>query len=316
MPAFLSILLFSLAFVQALCFPQSFNIREVYRFPNGTWLENIAVRLNGNLLVTDLMTVGLWEIVPPTESIHSSIRLVHHFDGADDVAGITEVSPDTFAVISSNSVWQIEFNSHDDPPKATLISKIPAGFLNGMATLDEGKAVMISDSQLGLVWHLDIQTGNYTVLHRHETMEANSDLGLLIGVNGLRILHNYMYYTNSPKRIFCRVRIDTRTGRALGPYEIVSHDTLADDFAIDPRGIGYLASLTDNEITRVFPNGSHDVVAGSKDSRDLMAATSAAFGRTRSERHVLYVTTGGETENPVNNTASLGGKVMAVSIPF
>jgi sugar lactone lactonase YvrE len=307
----LSVLLFSLSFMQTLCLPQSSSIHEIYRFPNGTWLENIAVRPNGNLLVADMITAGLWEIAPSTPT---SIRLVHHFDEAEDVDGITELSPDTYAVISSNSVWKIDMSSHDDPPKTIRIAKIPAGFLNGIATLDEGRAVAISDSQLGLVWCLNIQTGNYIVLHRHETMEANSDLGMLIGVNGLKILHDFMYYSNSPKRIFCRVRIDTRTGRALGPYEIVGHNKLADDFAIDPQGVGYLASLTDNEITRVFPNGSHEVVAGSKDSRDLMTATSAAFGRTESDRHVLYVTTGGETKHPVNDTASLGGKVMAVSM--
>ena len=46
-----------------------------------------------------------------------------------------------------------------------------------------------------------------------------------------------------------------------------------------------------------------------------MTATSAAFGRTQSDRHVLYITTDGETEHPVD-TASLGGKVMAVSTAF
>lgn len=47
-----------------------------------------------------------------------------------------------------------------------------------------------------------------------------------------------------------------------------------------------------------------------------MTAPSAAFGRTQSDRHVLYVTTDGETEHPVNDTAALGGKVMAVSTAF
>ncbi|KAJ5482369.1 hypothetical protein N7475_001181 [Penicillium sp. IBT 31633x] len=96
-----------------------------------------------------------------------------------------------------------------------------------------------------------------------------------------------MYYSNSPKRIFCRVRVDTRTGRALGPYEIISHDTLADDFAIGPAGVGYLAGLVDDVVTRVFPSGYHEVNAGSKGSTALMTATSAAFGSTRRDQNVL-----------------------------
>lgn len=82
-----------------------------------------------------------------------------------------------------------------------------------------------------------------------------------------------MYYTNSPKPISCRVRIDTRTSRALGLYEVISRDTLADNFAITPGRIGYLPSFSDNEIVGLGPNGFHEVVAGSKDSKFLMSAT-------------------------------------------
>ena len=107
--------------------------------PNGTWLENIAVPPNRNFLVADMMTAGLWEIAPSTQSVPSSIRLIHHFDGAEDVDGIAELSPDTYAVIASNSVWKINLGSHDDPPSLVRFANIPARFLNSMATLDEGR---------------------------------------------------------------------------------------------------------------------------------------------------------------------------------
>lgn len=308
-----SLLLLLLTFIYTPCLAHSPNLREIYRFPNGTWIENIAVRPNGNLLVADLSTAELWEINP---SIPSSAHLIHHFDDAKDADGITELSPDIYAVIASNSVYTIDLRSYENTPKSVLIAKLPAGYLNGIATLDEGKAVAITDSQLGLIWRLDIRTGEYSVIHHDETMAANRDMGLLLGVNGLKIVDDHLYYTNSPKRIFCRVRIDTHTGGALGPYEIISHDTRGDDFAIGPHGVGYLAGLIDNVVTRVFPNGSHEVIAGSKDSRDLMTATSAAFGRTQKDRNVLYVTTGGETTLPVNSTSTTGGKVMALSVEF
>ncbi|CAG8419097.1 unnamed protein product [Penicillium salamii] len=314
MAAIVRFLIFLIQILPALGSFRSPNIRELYRFPNGTWLENIAVRPNGNLLIADATTSSLWEIKPSTDTTHSSPNLIHRFE-AETVGGIAELAPDTYAVIVSNSVWRIDLSQHAHIlPPVRIADIIPAGFLNGVAALDEGNSVVISDSELGLVWYLNIQSGNYSILHRHETMKANSDLGILIGVNGLKILHDYMYYSNSPKQIFCRIRIDTRTGRALGPYEVISHDTLADDFAVDPWGIGYLASPTNNEIIKVYPDGFHEVVAGSKNSRELMSVTAAAFGRTQSDRHVLYVTTGGETEHAVNTTASLGGKVMAVLV--
>ncbi|KAJ5159123.1 uncharacterized protein N7500_008774 [Penicillium coprophilum] len=311
----LNSLILLLTFIHPICLAHSPILREIYRFPNGTWLENIAVRPNGNLLVAVLSTAELWEIDPSTPSGPSSARLVHHFDGAEDADGITELSPDLYAVIASNSVWTIDLRSHESA-KPTLIAKLPAGYLNGIATLDEGNAVAITDSQLGRVWRLDIRSGTYDVIHQDETMAANTDMGLLLGVNGLKIVGDYMYYSNTPKRIFCRVRIDTHTGQASGPYEVISNDTMADDFAIGPHGIGYLAGIRDNVVIRVFPNGYHEIIAGSKGSTDLMTATSAAFGRTRKDHNVLYVTTGGETELPVNGTSTRGGKVMALSVGY
>lgn len=188
--------------------------------------------------------------------------------------------------------------------------------MNGIAALNEGKAVAITDSQLGLIWRLDIRTGTYGVIHQHETMAANHDMGLLLEVNGLKIVNDYMYYSNSPKHIFCRVQIDTHTGRALGPYEVISHDILADDFAIGLHGVGYLAGLVDDVVIRAFPNRYHELIAGLKGSMDLMTATSAAFGRTQRYRNVLYITTGGGTKLPVDDTSTRGGKVMAVSVGF
>ncbi|KAJ5799217.1 uncharacterized protein N7518_001285 [Penicillium psychrosexuale] len=309
-------ILLLLTFIHTLCLAHSPNLREIHRFPNGTWVENIAVRPNGNLLVAVLSTAELWEIDPSIPSGPSSAHLVHHFDGAEDADGITELSPDIYAVIASNSVWTVDLKHHENTPEPILIAKLPAGYLNGIAALDEGKAVAITDSQLGLIWRLDIRTGTYSVIHQHETMAANHDMGLLLGVNGLKIVNDYMYYSNSPKHIFCRVRIDTHTGRALGPYEVISHDILADDFAIGPHGVGYLAGLVDDVVIRAFPNGYHEVIAGLKGSMDLMTATSAAFGRTQRDRNVLYITTGGETKLPVNDTSTRGGKVMAVSVEF
>ncbi|CAI7567938.1 unnamed protein product [Penicillium pancosmium] len=274
----------------------SCSLREVYRFPNGTWVENIVVRPNGNILVALVNTPELWEIIPSAPSDCNLAQLVYHFDEADSVNGITELSPDTYAVIASNSVWKFDLSAYEKASEPIRIAALPAGTLNGMATLDDERvSVAISDSRLG-------------------TMEPNDDLGLMLGINGLRIANSYMYYNNSPRQIFCRVLIDESTGEALGPYEIITHDVLADDFAVTSDGVAYLAGLTNNVVIKVFPNGSHEVIAGSRDSTDLMTATSAAFGRPVKGQNILYVTTGGESEHPINTTNTRGGKVMALTI--
>lgn len=112
-------LLLLLTFIYTPCLAYSPNLREIYRSPNGTWIENIAVQPNGILLAADLSTAELWEIDP---SIPSSAHLIHHFDGVEDAEGITELSPDIYAVIASNSVYTIDLRSYETTPKSVLIA--------------------------------------------------------------------------------------------------------------------------------------------------------------------------------------------------
>lgn len=289
------------------------NLREVYQFPNGTWVENIAVRSNGNLLVTLVNVPEVWEVFPSAQPGASEARLVHHFSGEEMATGITELSPDVFALITPNSVWNVDLNEGREESPVRLAT-LPAGNLNGMATLDhETGRVAISDSEAGLVWGLDTHTGNYSVILRDETMAANTKEGPLLGINGLKAHGGYVYYANTPERIFCRIPINTTTGHALGPHELITQGVLVDDFAISPQGVAYLAGLGDNIVTRVFMNGTREVVAGHRNSTALMSATSAGFGRKLGAGS-LYITTGGETDHPVDNTRSRGGKVMELRL--
>ncbi|KAB8216274.1 hypothetical protein BDV33DRAFT_207555 [Aspergillus novoparasiticus] len=287
----------------------SSNLREVYQFPNGTWVENIAVRSNGNLLVTLVNVPEAWEVSPSAQPGASGARLVHHFINEEMATGITELSPDVFALITPNTVWKLDLNEGREA-SPVRVATLPAGNLNGMATLDQelGK-VAISDSEAGLVWGLDTHTGKFTVILRDETMMANTKEGPLLGINGLKVHGGYVYYVNTPERIFCRIPISTTTGHALGAPEAITKGVLVDDFAISPQSVAYLAGLRDNVVTRVFMNGTREVVAGHRNSTALMSATSVAFGRKRGIG-ALYITTGGETDHPVDNSRSRGGKVM------
>lgn len=113
--------------------------------------------------------------------IPSSAHLVHHFDGTEDAVGITALSPDIYGVNCIQFSSLIDLRIDENAPKSVLVAKLPAGYLDRIATLDEGKAVAISDSQLGFIWCLDIRTGEYSVIHQDEAMAADRDMGLLTG---------------------------------------------------------------------------------------------------------------------------------------
>ncbi|KAK0650594.1 hypothetical protein DIS24_g6651 [Lasiodiplodia hormozganensis] len=328
------------------------STHTVYQYPLGTWVENIAVRHNGNLLVTFTQpTPSLHEINPshpPNTTADPAATLVHTFTNHTQLTGITELAPDVFAVIADNSVYRVDLTTTNGTtaavPIITLIANLPtAGLLNGMATLPAASttttttsstpSLLISDSELGLIWRLDPRTGAHAVFFQHNaTMSPTTDLGLLLGINGLRYVppssssssddNGYAYYVNSPRRLFCRVAVDPTTAQPVGDdAEVVARGHLADDFAVRREAggsiVGYLAGLNDNVITRVEESGRSAVVAGGLNSTTVAGASSAAFGRTEGVwKDTLFVTTGGASAAPVNGTFVEGGKVVAVRLGY
>ena len=112
--------------VQALPNPPSPSpnpIQTIYKFPNETWVENIAVRSSGQLLVTLATTPDVYQIDPfssPTGA-PSTATLIHSFPDATSTSGIVEIQPDIFAVAVGNwstatfsttngsySVWKLD----------------------------------------------------------------------------------------------------------------------------------------------------------------------------------------------------------------
>ena len=73
--------------------------RDIAVFPNGTWVENINILSNGQLLVTLLNVPELYQVDP--RGIQEP-RLVQRLPGVEGLLGTAEVAPDVFAVIAGN----------------------------------------------------------------------------------------------------------------------------------------------------------------------------------------------------------------------
>ena len=182
---------------------------------------------------------------------------------------------------------------------------IPAGTLNGIAALND-LSLAISNSSLGLIWRVEIERGTYGIMIRDNTTATSTTLGPNLVVNGIRVLGSYLYYVNSPQRSLYRIRLD-KSGNTVGQPETIAQGVLVDDFAATSSW-AFPASFTDNIIANVSHNGKVHVVAGGRDSTAVMTATSAAVGRTKHNGNLLYIMTGGETQEPVHNTDHKGGQ--------
>jgi len=291
----------------------------IHEFPDGTWIENIAVRKNGQLLVTDLVQPNLYLIDPVISALNATspgtATLIHDFSPESSLLGITEVNPDHFYVIVGNvsfappygagtySVWSVDLQSYSSTAntgsaikEVTLISG--SELLNGMTTLDASQnLVIIADSIKGAIWLVNGQTGEYRLLLQEPEMAAPT--GQLIGINGIKVLPHSsssdtvsIYFSNTGALTLYLIPLSLTTLQATGPIQTITTGIAIDDFALDPEsGYAYLADGTGNAIWRVpLAGGDAEIVIGGTNST-FPTPTSAALGRGWAENGKLFVST-------------------------
>lgn len=311
--------------------PVSSPTRDIYQFPTiGTWVENLAVRANGQLIITRLDQPVIQQVNPFTPG--KEPVTIYTFPAALATIGITEYAPDIFAVVTGNfslvtranppgeySVWKVDMRGYHGPGTATVtkITDLPtARLLNGATTLDPlAGTILIADSLAGNVIRVDTTKGTYTVVQSDATQVGVLGSGLPIGVNGIRVRAGYLYFTNGSKNLFVRVLINP-DGTARGAYEILVTNTVGafDDFAVDVFGEFFNAQGPGNQLAKITVKngvGTEQEVAGNATSRAIYGNTSARFGRTVLDLTTLYVTTNGGNPGPVE-----GGKIVAVEVPI
>ncbi|KAK5740010.1 hypothetical protein LTR17_004907 [Elasticomyces elasticus] len=280
--------------------------------PTRRWVENLAVRANGNILTTIIGKPEVWNVDP----IAHVATLVYRFPNAESVTGIPEVSPDVFCVAVGNwsvprgtgipgnwSVWTLQPLRQEDKFHVQKATDTPhAVFLNGMTTLPtESYTALIGDSVLGLVYNR-IRFGS----ERHP--ERRPPLPLLhqqlpASFPGPDPLASNGSVSGPVHTILARTPFATNLGGQ------------ADDFALDAAGNAWMTNDPSNYLVRVTPDGNATLVAGGSDMSVLAGDTAAHFDRRpgRGGRKTLYVVTnGGIALPPVSGV--VGGKVYALDV--
>ncbi|KAK4183345.1 hypothetical protein QBC35DRAFT_508217 [Podospora australis] len=304
--------------------------RIVYQFPNLAWIENIAVRSNGDLILTQLTPKAAVFAIEKPASSSPQIQLVNEFPAdVEGLTGIVETTPDTFVFTGGNLhtgeyfAWSVDFNRRPHPVVKQIVQLVDVGLPNGLCTLPWlNHVVLISDSSLGQVWRLNTHTGNFDVAVKVPEMTPVQQGGsgaAATGVNGITIFKGWLYWTNSAAKTIYRLKITRDGSIARGAkVEVVAKLDVGfvDDFAIDlERGIIFVTTGLDNRVwaVDVHPGGKAPVlVVGATNQLTVAGSTSAVFGRTSRDRKVLYVTTSGALSAPVNGTLAEPGKVVGV----
>ncbi|KAK7721213.1 hypothetical protein SLS64_001509 [Diaporthe eres] len=302
--AFLSLLPLALSFPTSCGWQNATNITSLQVVPDTQTLENIALRSNGDILATSVASPTLFGLSPQGE--HPPFPIAE-IPGVTGLLGIAELEEDVFYVVGSNltstedsnGVWRVDIRDFRaaqngtviQPASTSLVTRIPSALqLNGMARLasNDTKNLLISDSSQGNVIRLNIDTKAVEMVIEEPEM-APLTTGLSIGVNGIRIRDNKLYFVSLDQGLFAGVPISLASGAAVGPVEtLASNITFGDDFALSEDGRwAYVATNGPQEIIGVdLFRGGKTVVASSP----LLGSASSVATQQVDGRRVLYVT--------------------------
>jgi hypothetical protein len=320
----------------------------IHQFPNPTWVENIAIRKTGQLLLTVITSPSLFLVDPTTSALNptssSTATLIHSFSPELSVLGIAETTPDNFYVIVGNislsplnpglgtyTVFSVNLQSYNSTFNTGSVIKevtalTQASLLNGMSTLSTSQGLLLAaDSVKGALWLVDTTSSTYSLLLQEPEMAPPNSPGLVLGINGVHVLPLssnedivYIYFDNQGTSTFYRLLFSLSKMQKIGNVEIVKGNVTVDDFALDVEGgVAYLAGSADNALLRVgIDGGEVEILYGGLNETALPGPTSVAIGRGSGggKGGTVYVTTNGGLLAPVNGNFTEGGKVVAVDV--
>ena len=308
------------------------KLSAIASFPPHYFLENLAVRSDDSLIVSDLTRNGLW-YVPPAGA-GETVQPVRLALFEQPTLCVIEIDPDVFIVATSNAytthesyLYRLDLRgwtpgSSVRPERVLEFPGIVQG-LNGGCLIGPG-VILLTDCFAGLIWRVDPRPDGGaipSVWLKHYSMGHDPNGGKLAdqpGINGLRYVarSGHLYYTSTWHKLFMRVRIDPITLAPLGEPEMVANGYWYDDFCIDEAaGVAYVTTHRENTIEMIWLEPGRNVsteppgdgvtstgqrrmtVAGDPFDDVLVGPSSGAWGRLPGEHgRVAFFTTDGGTK--------------------
>jgi hypothetical protein len=314
------------------------TVTPVAYFPEKYFLENLAVRADGSVMITAVLQKELWCVPGPTPHVDVDPVLVHTFDHL--ITGIAEIEPDLFIVSLSDAyttheshLARIDFNGWT--PGKPITPEIIFTFddrvrgLNGSCVLGPG-VLALADCFAGLVWRVDLsddaRSAQASVWLAHDTMAWDPESEVAPppqpGINGIRYgsRTGYLYYTSTAQKVFMRVPVDPTTLNPTSDAQFVAAIDNADDFCIDEdAGFAYVTRHRANTLDRVplEPRHGSEVrhIAGDPFNPVLIGPSSAVWSRRPGEYgQVAYVTTDGGTTAPPDGIGLRNAALLRVEL--
>lgn len=286
------------------------TVKEIYRFPNATRIENVH-RTRGGKLLLNTFDSGRIFIIDPSAP-NPEAYLLAEIPTVDQITGIDEVAPNVFAVSGGIGHPEIPFSFVEgsalvatveiDPysvkaPIVKVVARAPdALLLNGLAALPHAPSTVLSiDSIGGRIFRTNIKTGDIDVAFQDDLFTYGPEPQLIpLGGNGIVYQKGYLYFTNTEEQLFGRVKVTAKGDRAGEIEEIFrlpeGNFGIFDDFALSKKGVAYVTTHWDS-LTAVTLDGESTVLIG-PDTHDVVLESPTSAVLSKDEK-TLYIVTGG-----------------------
>lgn len=294
--------------------------RQIFVF-DSFFIENLHVLPNGKILLSTLSSPGLLYLLDLKDgdsenATATQISDLPRFDNTTGITGIAPLGPGLFAVTGGK---HIGFGFQDDSmhlyivsvqnDTATVIDNIAVpntASLNGLAALND-HTLLSADSIGGRILRIDTITKTTDVVLQSEALAPAGSGFIQVGINGLKIRGEFVYFTNSNLGTFGRLPID-RLGNQVGEMEILARSPdpstqIYDDFAFDGDGNAYVA-VHSNAVFKITPDGVQTTISSGDALKEPTSVAMAPDGKS------IYVCTGGGFAA----TPRTGGQVVKIEL--
>lgn len=262
--------------------------RTLASMPAGNFFENLWVDADGSLLITNYLGR---EILRWRSAVGLTVEA--RIDGypvsiASDSDGLryAAVHGQSFRAGSALLESQRIVRLNADGSSETVVNAPQAKFLNGMAWLSPGR-FLVADSLAGTIWLLDIASKSLVPWLQHEDLQSSLPQRMVPGANGIHIVGDQVWISNSSRRLLMTVRL--LPDFTAGTLERRVEGLPVDDFALTADG-SILAATHRQAVLRLRMDGKHEVIAESADVND---STAIRFGRGADAGKAFVVTSGG-----------------------
>ena len=304
-------------------------------FPEHFFLENIAVRADGSMLITVLNRNELWFVPPPDGGVPLAPAFLSKFEF--NVTFVVEWRAERFLLGVADvydthdaELYEIDLRGWSPgapiAPRQILEFPEPKVALNGACLVAPN--VLLAAGMTSLVWRVDLGddgTARARVWLRHDSMlnRPGDRKPEQPGINGVQFdrTTGYLYYTTTSQQLMMRVKVDPATQEPAGLPEFVAGGREWDDLLIDEaEGVAYVTTHRENTIDRVrlAHDGNREgrtVVAGDPFIETLVGPSAGAWGRAPGDRgRIAYFTSDGGTAQPPDGRYRTA-KVLRVALP-